>query len=61
MLPNGALPNVVLPNVLPPNVQVGQKENPNYKFLNIFGNVLDHKNVSERYLRVRLTGISLCF
>jgi len=30
---------------------VGQSENPNYKFLNLFGQVLDHKLVAEKYLR----------
>eukprot|EP00199_Chlamydomonas_sp_CCMP681_P002550 CAMPEP_0119104740 /NCGR_PEP_ID=MMETSP1180-20130426/2876_1 /TAXON_ID=3052 ORGANISM="Chlamydomonas cf sp, Strain CCMP681" /NCGR_SAMPLE_ID=MMETSP1180 /ASSEMBLY_ACC=CAM_ASM_000741 /LENGTH=320 /DNA_ID=CAMNT_0007089573 /DNA_START=39 /DNA_END=1001 /DNA_ORIENTATION=- len=29
----------------------GQAENPNYKFLNLFGGVLDHKLVAEQYLR----------
>eukprot|EP00798_Chlamydomonas_sp_ICE-L_P030077 gene30077-35042_t len=32
-------------------VEMGQKENPNFKFLNIFGGVLDHKLAAERYLR----------
>lgn len=28
---------------------IGQKDNPNYKFLNIFGGVLDHKLVVGRF------------
>jgi hypothetical protein len=28
--------------------QVGQRDNPNYKFLNLFGAVLDHKLAGER-------------
>lgn len=42
---------VLVSSLLTNAVEVGQKENPNFKFLNIFGNVLDHKNVAERYLR----------
>lgn len=30
---------------------VGQKDNPNYRFLNLFGGVLDHKLVAEKYLK----------
>jgi uncharacterized protein YbjT (DUF2867 family) len=30
---------------------MGQKDNPNYKFLNVFGGVLDHKLAAEKYLR----------
>ena len=37
----------------PPSIeQVGQADNPNYKFLNLFGGVLDHKLAGERHLRV---------
>lgn len=34
-----------------PSPQVGQRDNPNYRFLNLFGAVLDHKLVAENYLR----------
>jgi len=30
---------------------VGQADNPNYKFLNLFGGVLEHKHAGENYLR----------
>ena len=37
----------------PPSIkQVGQADNPNYKFLNLFGGVLDHKLAGEKHLRV---------
>ncbi|KAJ9517398.1 hypothetical protein QJQ45_016766 [Haematococcus lacustris] len=42
----------VLVSSLLTNAQaVGQADNPNYKFLNLFGQVLDHKLVAEQYLR----------
>ncbi|KAG1669154.1 hypothetical protein FOA52_002666 [Chlamydomonas sp. UWO 241] len=42
---------VLLSSLLTNAPAVGQAENPNYKFLNIFGAVLDHKLSAERYLR----------
>lgn len=43
---------VLLSSLLTNARAAGQEENPNYKFLNLFGGVLDHKLVAEQYLRV---------
>lgn len=43
---------VLLSSLLTNARAVGQEDNPNYKFLNLFGSVLDHKLVAEQYLRV---------
>jgi nucleoside-diphosphate-sugar epimerase len=42
---------VLLSSLLTNAPAVGQADNPNYKFLNIFGGVLDHKLVAEKYLK----------
>ncbi|GBF98458.1 hypothetical protein Rsub_11103 [Raphidocelis subcapitata] len=42
---------VLLTSLLTNAPGVGQADNPNYKFLNLFGGVLDHKLAGERYLR----------
>ncbi|KAI8476043.1 MAG: hypothetical protein J3K34DRAFT_477309 [Monoraphidium minutum] len=42
---------VLLSSLLTNAPAVGQRDNPNYKFLNLFGGVLDHKLVAEKYLR----------
>jgi hypothetical protein len=36
---------VLLSSLLTNAAAVGQKDNPNYKFLNLLGGVLDHKQV----------------
>uniref|UniRef100_A0A383WCG6 NAD(P)-binding domain-containing protein n=1 Tax=Tetradesmus obliquus TaxID=3088 RepID=A0A383WCG6_TETOB len=42
---------VLLSSLLTNAAAVGQKDNPNYKILNLLGGVLDHKLAAERYLR----------
>ena len=42
---------VLLTSLLTNAPNVGQGDNPNYKFLNLFGSVLDHKLVAEKALR----------
>lgn len=42
---------VLLTSLLTNAPAVGQADNPNYKFLNLFGGVLDHKLVAEKALR----------
>lgn len=42
---------VLLSSLLTNAPAVGQADNPNYKFLNVFGGVLDHKLAAEKYLR----------
>jgi uncharacterized protein YbjT (DUF2867 family) len=42
---------VLLTSLLTNAPAVGQADNPNYKFLNLFGAVLDHKLVAEKALR----------
>lgn len=42
---------VLLSSLLTNAAAVGQKNNPNYKILNLLGGVLDHKLAAERYLR----------
>lgn len=48
---SGVTRMVLLSSLLTNAPGVGQADNPNYKFLNLFGGVLDHKLVGERYLR----------
>eukprot|EP00879_Flechtneria_rotunda_P018227 GHRR01019122.1.p1 GENE.GHRR01019122.1~~GHRR01019122.1.p1 ORF type:complete len:321 (+),score=102.43 GHRR01019122.1:196-1158(+) len=42
---------VLLSSLLTNAEAVGQKDNPNYKFLQLFGGVLSHKLAAEKYLR----------
>eukprot|EP00877_Chromochloris_zofingiensis_P001679 jgi/Chrzof1/11511/UNPLg00445.t1 len=42
---------VLMSSLLTNAPAVGQKDNPNYRFLNLFGGVLDHKLVAEKYLK----------
>jgi hypothetical protein len=42
---------ILLSSLLTNAPAVGQRDNPNYKFLNLLGGVLDHKLVAEKYLR----------
>jgi len=42
---------VLLTSLLTNAPAAGQADNPNYKFLNFFGGVLDHKLAAEKYLR----------
>lgn len=47
----GACKFVLISSLLTNAQAVGQKDNPNYKFLNYFGGVLDQKKAAEDYLR----------
>lgn len=47
----GVVHMVLMSSLLTNAPNVGQSDNPNYKFLNLFGGVLDHKLVGEQYLR----------
>jgi len=42
---------VLISSLLTNAKAVGQEDNPNYKFLNLFGGVLDRKLAAEQYLR----------
>eukprot|EP00775_Hariotina_reticulata_P003818 gene3818-4076_t len=42
---------ILLSSLLTNAAAVGQQDNPHYKFLNLFGGVLEHKLAAENYLR----------
>ena len=48
---SGVTKFVLLSSLLTNARAVGQESNPNYKFLNLLGGVLDHKLAGEKYLR----------
>lgn len=50
-LAGGVTKFVLVSSLLTNAAAVGQADNPNYKFLNVFGGVLEKKLVAEKYLR----------
>lgn len=50
---------VLLSSLLTNAAAVGQKNNPNYKFLNLFGGVLDRKLVSASHMVLMLITLQM--